>query len=76
MIRDLLFIAWHASDSYSRKVFDLHDMPYSCSVVTYVTRSSYGRHLLHHLSADRAGLTGGQVAVVAARQIDADLVGG
>ena len=36
-------------------------------------RSSYGAHLLDHLAADGAGLPGGQVAVVAVGQIDADL---
>ena len=30
-------------------------------------------HLLDHLAADRAGLTGGQVAVVAFLQVDANL---
>ena len=30
-------------------------------------------HFLDHLAADRAGLTGGQIAVVAFLQIDADL---
>ena len=30
-------------------------------------------HLLDHLAADGAGLTGGQVAVVAFLQVDADL---
>ena len=29
-------------------------------------------HLLDHLAADRAGLAGGQVAVVAFLQVDAD----
>ena len=30
-------------------------------------------HLLDHLAADAAGLTGGQVAVVALLQVDANL---
>ena len=30
-------------------------------------------HLLDHLAADRAGLTGGQIAVVAFLEVDADL---
>ena len=30
-------------------------------------------HLLDHLAADRAGLAGGQVTVVALLQVDADL---
>ena len=33
-------------------------------------------HLLDHLSADRTGLTGGQIAVVALLEVDADLAGG
>ena len=31
-------------------------------------------HLLDHLAADRAGLAGGQIAVVALLEVDADLV--
>ena len=33
-------------------------------------------HLLDHLSADRTGLAGGQIAVVALLEVDADLAGG
>ena len=33
--------------------------------------SSSGTHVLDHLAADGAGLTGGQVAVVAVGQVDA-----
>ena len=36
------------------------------------TRTSYGTHLLDHLAADGACLAGGQVAVVAVGQVDAD----
>ena len=32
-------------------------------------------HLLDHLAADRTGLAGGQVAVVALLQVDADFLG-
>ena len=35
----------------------------------------FGSHLLDHLAAHRAGLTAGQVAVVALLQVDADLLG-
>ena len=35
--------------------------------------SSYGTHLLDHLAADGACLTGGQVTVVTIGQVDADL---
>ena len=47
----------------------------SCSspVLTDIVRSSCGTHLLDHLAADRACLAGGQVAVVAVLQVDADL---
>ena len=48
-------------------------MPHSSPVFTGIVRSSYGTHLLDHLAADRAGLAGGQVAVVAFLQVDADL---
>ena len=34
--------------------------------------SSYGTYLLDHLAADGAGLTGGQVTVVAVGQVDTD----
>ena len=36
--------------------------------------SSYGTHLLYHLAADAACLTGSQVAVVAIGQVDADVL--
>ena len=34
---------------------------------------SYGTHCFHHLASYGAGFTGGQVTVVAALQVDADL---
>ena len=37
--------------------------------------SSSGTNVLDHLAADGAGFPGGQVAVVAALQVDADLLG-
>ena len=40
---------------------------------TGITRTSYGPHLLDHLPAHRAGLAGGEVAIVALLQIDAHL---
>ena len=46
----------------------LHDPVISCK-----SRGSYGAHVLDHLAADRAGLAGGQVAVVAVLQVDANL---
>ena len=53
--------------------FDL--MPDCRSVCASIVRSSYGTHLLDHLAADRTGLAGGQVAVVALLQVDADFLG-
>ena len=55
-----------------RYVFYFHFMPRRGAVCAGVTRASYGTHLLDHLAADGAGLTGGQVAVVTLLQIDAD----
>ena len=46
-------------------------MPQCCSVSPFETRSSYGTHLLDHLAAHRAGLAGGEVAIVALLQVDA-----
>ena len=46
----------------------LHDPVISCK-----SRSSYGAHVLDHLAADGAGFAGGQGAVVAVLQVDADL---
>ena len=60
-------------NSDSRYVPYLNLMPHSSPVFTGIVRSSYGTHLLDHLAADAAGLTGGQVAVVALLQVDANL---
>ena len=38
-----------------------------------IFRTSYGTNLLDHLAADGAGFAGGQVAVVAVLEVDADL---
>ena len=46
----------------------LHDPVISCK-----SRGSYGAHVLDHLAADGAGFAGGQVAVVAVLEVDADL---
>ena len=43
------------------------------AVCTGIVRSSFGTHFLNHLAADRAGLAGGQIAVVALLEVDADL---
>ena len=50
-------------------------MPNSSPALSFVLRSSYGTHLLDHLAADGACLTGSQVTVVAVGQIDADFLG-
>ena len=60
-------------NSDSRYVPYLNLMPHSSPVFAGIFRSSYGIHLLDHLAADRAGLTAGQVAIVAFLQVDADL---
>jgi len=49
----------------------LHDPVISCK-----SRGSYGAHVLDHLAADGAGFAGGQVAVVAVLEVDADFRGG
>ena len=48
-------------------------MAHSSSALPLIVRSSYGPHLLDHLAADGAGFAGGQVAVVALLEVDADL---
>ena len=46
-----------------------------CSpVIPYEFHCSYGTLVLDHLAADGTGLAGGQVAVVALLEVDADLV--
>ena len=52
--------------------YRLH-MPLHDPVFSRKSRSSYGAHVLDHLAADGAGFAGGQVAVVAVLQVDADL---
>ena len=44
------------------------------AVCAGIVRSSFGTHFLDHLAADGAGLAGGQVAVVAVLQVDANLL--
>ena len=51
-------------------------MPLHDPVFSRKSRSSYGAHVLDHLAADGAGFAGGQVAVIAVLQVDADLGGG
>ena len=48
-------------------------MPFHDPVISRKSRGSYGTLVLDHLAADGAGFAGGQVAVVAVLQVDADL---
>ena len=50
------------------------NMPHCNTVMAGKAHSSYGTVVLDHLAADGAGLTGGQVTVVAVGQVDADLL--
>ena len=50
------------------------DMARCGAVCPFIVRSSYGCHDVDHLAADGTGLAGGQVAVVALLEVDADLV--
>ena len=49
------------------------DMPHRCPIISFITRKSYGTHLLDHLAAHGTSLLAGQIAVVALLQVDADL---
>ena len=51
-------------------------MPHGGAVCPPKAHGSYGTHLLDHLAADGAGLTGGEIAVVAFLEVDAHLGGG
>ena len=48
------------------------NMTGSDTVMPIISRGSYGTIFLDHLAADGAGFTGGQVAVVAVLQVDAN----
>ena len=56
-------------------VFHFPDMPYSGSVLTYATRSSYGYHLLYHRPSNAVGLPGGEIVVAAVGGAHAELAG-
>lgn len=58
-----------------RYVPNLDLMADRSAVCAGIVRSSCGTHLLDHLAAHAAGLTRGQVAVVAVLQVDANLLG-
>ena len=49
-------------------------MPHSNTDFAVIFFSSSGTHVLDHLAADGAGLTGGQVAVVAVGQVDTNFL--
>ena len=51
---------------------NIHLVPHSGAVCPGIVRDSFGCHLLDHLTAHRAGLAAGQVAVVAFLQVDTD----
>ena len=53
-------------------LYGLH-MTHCNTVLPIILRTSYGTHLLDHLAAHGAGLTGGQVTVVTIGQVDANL---
>ena len=55
-------------------ILNAHTMPERCAAFPREARSMYGTHLLHHLTADRAGLAAGQFAVVAILEVYADLL--
>ena len=49
-------------------------MAHSSTDFAVIFSCSYGTHLLDHLAADGAGLTGGQVTVVAALQVNTNFL--
>lgn len=51
----------------------LHFVAIGRSIRSHKTHRSYGTLVLDHLAADRAGLAGGQIAVVALLEVDANL---
>lgn len=62
-----------SSNANSRYVPYLDLVPHSGAVCPPKAHGSYGTHLLDHLAADGTGLAGGQVAVVALLEVDANL---
>ena len=72
----MIFVTKYISYCDSSYVLHPLTMAHSSSALPLIFRTSYGTHLLDHLAADGAGLAGGQVAVVAVLEVDADLIGG
>ena len=62
-----------SSNANSRYVPHLGLVSHGGAVCPPKAHGSYGTHLLDHLAADGTGLAGGQVAVVALLEVDADL---
>ena len=62
-------------NGYGSYVFHNLYIPKSSPASSFVLRDSFGTYVLDHLAADTACLTGGQVAVVAVGQVDADFLG-
>lgn len=54
-------------------ILNAHTMPDRRAAFPREARSMYGTHLLHHLTADGAGLTASQIAVIALLEVYADL---
>ena len=61
------------SNNHPGNVLHFHHMSCGYPTSSLKSHTSYGPHLLDHLAADGAGFAGGQVAVVAVLQVDADL---
>ena len=72
----MIFVTKYISYCDSSYVHNPLTMPHSSAALPLIFRVSYGTHLLDHLAADGAGFAGGQVAVVAVLEVDADLIGG
>ena len=68
-----LFARLFRSHQQFRYVPHLDLMADRSAVCAGIVRSSCGTHLLDHLAADRAGLTGRQITVVAFLEVDANL---
>lgn len=59
-------------------MYPISDYSYIMMSNTFVSnelKTLFWQHLFDHLAADRTGFTGGQVAVVALLEVDADFAG-
>ena len=73
-------VRWHVLEAcraflYRDCGYVLHglQMAHGNTVMPIILRCSYGTHVLDHLATDGAGFPGGQVAVIAVGQVNADL---